>query len=1034
VASNGDTLIRNLRLFLASPGGVETERKAVRRLAEELSVPFRRHGWQIEVLGWEDRGPASGRAQARINADVDRCDIFLGIVWDRWGTPTGEHSSGFAEEWDRARKRWEGEGSPELWLCFKSVDEKRFEVEDAAQLAQVVQFRESIESEEVAFYKPFRSPAELQLAIRRELISELLNRAGVAADVVGSIEVDWSSALAHEPVALLKDGQERERLAEELSEPNPDKAAGIFVELAKELEEVGFTALAERYRKKAAGALSAWGRKDEAPALWRAVLLSALETTHPIDFEFEARELGEQLAPEAQWEANAWSACVDWPLERENSIATLQEALRSPGSNQLGPEVVRIWRRTLWELWIEAGDHHLVCSEAEGLEDPEAIEGDDELVLLLAEALSAEAVPEASGLWSQIRSRALEVTDKEPERAARLTARLSVHDTFEGRWTEAEEGFIRAATVLAGTEGNEEESAEYFFSAQAVARLRGEIFSFKGWNWRPMAAALRSARDTPMSKAARYERAGMAAQGAGEHTAAQRELSLGRAVHRRAGHLRGAMALTRALADVYRNSGEALQAAVAYCECGDGESAKKAALKLTVNRDLSERLPVRGRDWENRAVCSVLSELGRFTSPERAGVLLPMVLEVSRRSTENASGTPATAAKALAELSVALDDDRLREAVERLAELVSERHYGLAKAGGEGLRMLIELERVDGAEALIIQFARSPRTAAVGPGWVAKRLDSPLAKAAIRDAALRGVPEALQATGMAGLISGDDELEASCRAHAEHVSRADIGRGPDNSILGWVAFDGSGEIASFCPSEALRQSVAEKLLLYAMETQWPLVNRVSALHGLGPLAKSLDSVDYVARLQALAEPEGDLDSESPLPADVNWTAPGELEATAIALAVELSPHLPAWLLGAVVRARTDPRASMRACAWRCAAASEEIDIDDSVGLALIDSEITVQMAALRCWRKRRPSELPPANVLDRLIDGPYAGFRRQALDVFERYGLAADDDRVKALLNDADSYNARLAALRFRSSTAPRERLGLSIANPQIDL
>jgi hypothetical protein len=55
--------LNNVRLFLASPGGVEDERNAVHRLTEELNVPIRRHGWQVEVLGWEDRGPATGRAQ-----------------------------------------------------------------------------------------------------------------------------------------------------------------------------------------------------------------------------------------------------------------------------------------------------------------------------------------------------------------------------------------------------------------------------------------------------------------------------------------------------------------------------------------------------------------------------------------------------------------------------------------------------------------------------------------------------------------------------------------------------------------------------------------------------------------------------------------------------------------------------------------------------------------------------------------------------------------------------------------------------------
>ena len=69
--SSADQL-NNLRVFLASPGGVEDERRAVYRLVDELNVSIRRHGWQVEVLGWEDRAPARGRAQDNINPDVAR--------------------------------------------------------------------------------------------------------------------------------------------------------------------------------------------------------------------------------------------------------------------------------------------------------------------------------------------------------------------------------------------------------------------------------------------------------------------------------------------------------------------------------------------------------------------------------------------------------------------------------------------------------------------------------------------------------------------------------------------------------------------------------------------------------------------------------------------------------------------------------------------------------------------------------------------------------------------------------------------------
>jgi DNA-binding transcriptional ArsR family regulator len=53
MTADRDTSIRTLRLFLASPGGVEAEWRAVRQVVDEINIPFGRHGWQIEVLGWQ---------------------------------------------------------------------------------------------------------------------------------------------------------------------------------------------------------------------------------------------------------------------------------------------------------------------------------------------------------------------------------------------------------------------------------------------------------------------------------------------------------------------------------------------------------------------------------------------------------------------------------------------------------------------------------------------------------------------------------------------------------------------------------------------------------------------------------------------------------------------------------------------------------------------------------------------------------------------------------------------------------------------
>ena len=70
---------RALRIFLASPGDLEAERRLSREVVENFNRRFARHlGHTLELLGWEDTLPGVGRPQALINKDVDECDLSSG--------------------------------------------------------------------------------------------------------------------------------------------------------------------------------------------------------------------------------------------------------------------------------------------------------------------------------------------------------------------------------------------------------------------------------------------------------------------------------------------------------------------------------------------------------------------------------------------------------------------------------------------------------------------------------------------------------------------------------------------------------------------------------------------------------------------------------------------------------------------------------------------------------------------------------------------------------------------------------------------
>ena len=121
------TIRQVLRVFLASPGDLSDERRAVRSVVSEFNDSWADElGYQIQLLGWEDTVAGFGRPQHIINEEVDRCDLFLGMMWKRWGTPPdreGRYASGFHEEFDRSVVRRTETGSPEISLFFKTISD-----------------------------------------------------------------------------------------------------------------------------------------------------------------------------------------------------------------------------------------------------------------------------------------------------------------------------------------------------------------------------------------------------------------------------------------------------------------------------------------------------------------------------------------------------------------------------------------------------------------------------------------------------------------------------------------------------------------------------------------------------------------------------------------------------------------------------------------------------------------------------------------------------------------------------------------------
>lgn len=132
------------RVFLASPSDVMDERAVALEVTNRLNTTLlQNQGKLIHLTGWEYLAPKAGRPQDIINALVNDCDIFVGLLHERWGTPTGRWTSGFEEEFNLAQDRRERTGAPDMAMFFKNVSSE-VEASPTPGYKRVQHFRNSM--------------------------------------------------------------------------------------------------------------------------------------------------------------------------------------------------------------------------------------------------------------------------------------------------------------------------------------------------------------------------------------------------------------------------------------------------------------------------------------------------------------------------------------------------------------------------------------------------------------------------------------------------------------------------------------------------------------------------------------------------------------------------------------------------------------------------------------------------------------------------------------------------------------------------
>jgi hypothetical protein len=162
-------MAHNFRVFLASPGDVPREREALPRVVDEFNVTIGPlSDCRLEAIRWETHAtPDAGRPQAIINDQLGDYDIFIGIMWRRFGTPTGVAGSGTEEEYRVAFERWSTNQDLVLMFYFCEAPFYPSNIDELEQMRHVLLFRKELEGKALTW--TYKTSADFEADIRKHL-------------------------------------------------------------------------------------------------------------------------------------------------------------------------------------------------------------------------------------------------------------------------------------------------------------------------------------------------------------------------------------------------------------------------------------------------------------------------------------------------------------------------------------------------------------------------------------------------------------------------------------------------------------------------------------------------------------------------------------------------------------------------------------------------------------------------------------------------------------------------------------------------
>src|SRR5690606_23260325 len=175
--------ITQYSFFLSSPQDLETERAEISNIIAELNITYAmRKSANIEVLKWETHsapGITETYTQNIINNDIgEDYDIFIGMLWQKFGTKTEFANSGTEEEFMKAVERFKNGEKIQILFYFKTTPPPSLDQLNLEELIKIKNFKEYLKKNNI-LYGSFNTLEDLQTNLRLHIpkrIDELFEK------------------------------------------------------------------------------------------------------------------------------------------------------------------------------------------------------------------------------------------------------------------------------------------------------------------------------------------------------------------------------------------------------------------------------------------------------------------------------------------------------------------------------------------------------------------------------------------------------------------------------------------------------------------------------------------------------------------------------------------------------------------------------------------------------------------------------------------------------------------------------------------